>query len=422
MSTSDQNAIDEKKGENTEFKPDFKGFIKNYLISIIFTIGVGVFIVGTIGLYTTKVAQSNILPDDVELAPFTVIDRIVNDIYVDVNIMKPSIFSDSSECSSQKAVFNSQEYLDSFKRSFLCYIKSKANPDGGLFSNAPLYFSHVYENLIAKNFLATNTIFLYLSQLPESLIMILFGLFGIAIWLLMYFFNMCISIFYHFVSIPQLFRDISDDKWESNKDISFIRIMKLIMFFFIWVPVGFISATLSPLFFTLYGIFAPLFATYQIKQTNKKNNVFDFIKDTFVYKKLLFFILATVSLFSNGYKYLGPASVIGISIAVLFAYFMGLYSNEIPEPGVEGFTNKIRQNVRQAKVEEVNYSNAKLVEICKQIPEIDEKMEKIIQNGMFRPLVGGNGTISNGTISNGTISNGQQGGTKKHKKFNFRIV
>ena len=84
--TENTNVIDEKKNEfkNSNTTSDFKGFIKNYLLSIVFTIGI--FIIGGIGLYTTKIAQSNILPDNIELAPYTVFDRIVNDKPIDINI------------------------------------------------------------------------------------------------------------------------------------------------------------------------------------------------------------------------------------------------------------------------------------------------------------------------------------------------
>jgi hypothetical protein len=393
---TEENTIDEKKGEDTKTKSDIKGFIKNYLVSIIFTIGICIFVIGTIGLYTTKVAQANILPDNIDLAPYTNIDRVVHDIPIDINITKPSMFAEAKDSFSQKAFFHSKEYLESFKKSFMCKLRENAQPGASAFSNAPLYFANVYENMMAKNFLAINTIFLYLSYLPESLIMMLYGLLGILLWLALYFFNICIGIFYHLVSIPQLFRDVSEadtNKWESNKDISLIRITKMIMFFFIWLPVGCISAFISPLFFTLYGLMAPLFSTYEIKQTNKTSNIFDFIKDTFVYKKLLFFILATVSLFSNGYKYLGPLSLVGIVIAVLFAYFMGLYSNDVD---MDNLTQRIRQSVKQSALD-IDKNN--LVDICKPIPTED---------------------VSNGSISNGTISGGsmQQGGSK----YKFRIV
>ena len=384
--TEDTSAIDDKKTEDTGgTAPDFKGFVTNYISSIVFTIGVSIFIIGGLGLYTTKVAQSNILPDNIELAPYTIIDRVVENIPIDINVMRPTFWSENKDTVSQKAIFNSQEYLDSFSNSFICSLKDKANAKGG--SNAALFFSRVYDNIIAKNLLAINTIFFYLSYLPESMIMLLYGFLGIFIWMALYFFNMCISIFYHIVNIPELFRATTKKdifEWESDETLSYFRFFKFLLFFFIWIPVGMFSTFLVPIFFTLYGLVSPLFATYTINKTKKSYGVYDFIKDTFAYKKFFFFILATISLFSNGIKYLGTNSIIGIIVAVIFAYFMGLYTNEMPDVGSDGFTIKIRENIKQAKI--VPIDDTKLVEICPQIVIDDYKLKNIIKNGTFRKL------------------------------------
>ena len=388
--TEDTSTIDEKKGEDTESSTKFKDFIYNYLSSIIFTIGIGIFFIGSLGLYTTKVAQANILPDNIELAPYTVIDRIVKDIPIDINIMRPSYLSETKDILSQKAIFNSQEYLDSFNKSFLCSLKKNAeNPNGGG-SNASLYFSYVFDNIVAKNFLVMNTIFLYLSYLPESLIMLLYAIFGIFLWIGLYFFNICISIFYHIINIPQLFRNPSEkfpEKWESSENIGFFNdIPKLLLFCFFWWWVGIISAILSPIFFTIYGLISPLYATYEVKQTKKTFNVINFILNTFVYKKLFFLILATLSLFSNGVTYLGSNSIIGIIIAIIFACFIGLFYNEIPEPNTDGFTLKIRQNIKQATVAAVDLNKPLKVKICPTIPIDDIKIQKILDSGTYRSL------------------------------------
>jgi len=392
MSTTENtSAIDEKKAEESgtsTTSPDFKGFIANYLSSIIFTIGITIFIIGGLGLYTTKVAQANILPDNIELAPYTIIDRIVNDKVnpIDINIMRTSFFSEYKETLSQKATFNSQEYLDNFNQSFLCILKKYSEPNAGLFANATLYFSFVYDNLVANNFLAINTIFFYLSYLPESIIMLLYGIFGIFLWIGLYFFNVCISIFYHIINIPQFFRtssETNDKQWESMENISFIRFIKLILFFFLWIWVGLLSATITPTFFTLYGLISPLFATYKIKNGKNTNNVTDFLYENLIYKKFFFFILATLSLFLNGIKYLGNNSIIGIIVAVIFAYFMGLYKNEMPNMN-DSFTFKIKQHIRQTPLS-TKINEPQLVEICQPIPINDKKMEKLISKAKNKP-------------------------------------
>lgn len=383
MSSSDTNAIDEKKTEEELTNPNFKSFAYNYLYSIIVTIGIMIFIIGSLGLYTTKVAQSNILPDNIDLAPYTIFDRVVKDIPIDINVVRPSFMSDFKDCFSQKALFNSQEYLDSFNESFLCLLKKNAEPNAGIFSNAALFLSKVYDNIIAKNFTIVNSIFVSLSYFPEWFIMIVYGMFGIILWFVLWFITTCLSIVYHIINIPELFKEETAEKtnkWETDENVSLMRFTKLLLFFFIWLPLGFASTFITPFFLSIYALIAPLYAKYKIKDQNQSYNVFDFIKNTFAYKKMFFFILSSISLITNGQKYLGNNSLIGIFIAIIFAYFMGLYSNEVPS-SEDGFTMKIRQNIKQAPVEELNMANPKLVQICKKMPMTEEIEELLSKNG-----------------------------------------
>jgi hypothetical protein len=405
MSREDTSAIDDKKAEASgdKTKDDFKSFIRKFMTSIILTIGVTIFIIGGLGLYTTKVAQANVLPDNVELAPFTIFDRVVKDIPIDINVMRSSFFTENKETLSQKAIFQTKEYLDSFSDGFLCSLKANADVNSGWFANILLFLSTVYDNIIAKNFYFMNNIFFYFSYLPESIIMLLYGIFGIFIWMGLYFWNVAISIFYHFINIPNFFRTSDNGKWEAAESISLLRFTKFLLFFFIGLPIGLVSTFVAPPIFTIYTLFAPLFAKYKVQKTDKTYNVIDFIRDTFSYKKFYFFILATISLIYNGVNNLSPYSLFGIAIAIVFAYVMGLYSNKMPEDGVDGFSVKIRQSIRQATVESINLSNPKLVEICKQIPVADALLENKIKRGSYRTkatnvLNGGNDVDNNKDI------------------------
>jgi hypothetical protein len=401
MATTQDNSINQKKNEKTgtNSNQQLMGFIKNYLYSIIFTIGVGVFIIGGIGLYTSKVAQSNILPDDTYLAPFTNIDRIVKETPINMNIMSPSLFSDPKDYISQKAYFNSKQYLDSFKKGFLCTLKKYATPNSGIFANVPLYFSFVYDDIVATNFCFINFIFYYLNYLPESVIMLLYAIFALFFWLLLYLFNIGISIYYHIVNLPQLFRVSAADTWfgflfgdssssrywESEENISFFHFGKICLFFFLYWWIALFSIWITPPFSTIYAIFAPLFATYKLEKTEKNFNVLDFLLDTIVYKKLFFFILATISLVSNGITYLGNSSILGIIIAIIFLYFLGLYNNSLPNVDTDGFTQGLAK-LQKGIVEDINFSYPKKINICPEIPlenqnTIIQSLKKKMQSG-----------------------------------------
>ena len=426
MSTKeDTNVIDEKKKQENVFKPNFKDFIKNYIYSIAFTICFSIFIIGSLGLYTTKVAQANILPDDIELAPYTIYDRIVDDKPIDINVMRPNFLYEYYDTFSQKAIFDSQEYLDRFSDTFVCYLKKKSNTYNGISANGFLYFSNVYDNILANNYQMINTFFSYLSFFPESIIMLLYGFFGIFIWLAIYGLTFLSSIVHHFINIPKLFRDdlVNSKDWGYKP--------KQIALSFLWMFVGLFSAFLSPVFFTIYGLLSPLTASYKIKETGKINGLFDFIKDAFAYKKYFFFILATISLFSNGSTCLGYSAVFGIIIAVIFAYFMGLYENQMPNSGDDGFTSNISEDITISPVKKLN--KTKLVKVCENIP-IDTELDGNPNPGNFRqvskPKSGEDITNPYIPVSQTTkVIPSQSGGTKFKskpinftKKYNIRLV
>ena len=346
MSTSETtSSIDEKKTDETgPVQPDFKAFVFNYIYSIIFTIGVGIFIIGGLGLYTAKVAQSNILPADTDYAPFSDLigENITENRQIPMNIMRPHFFSPTDKTTSQTAIFNSEEYLDSFVNSFVCALKTWADPSGGFLSSYALYFSKVYDNIVAKNFLFINFVFGGLGQLfPESIIMLIYACFGPIIWIILFLFSNGLSILFHVVKIGELFRGkTSTEKnvvWSNFDLFSLNGFFQFLFFIFLGFTICLISTFVTPIIFTLYALIAPLTAKYKLIDTSgndkpvlENQGVMNFITSTFVYKKFFFFILASLSLIGNGFSYLGSSYLVGIIIAIIILYFIGFYNNPIP--------------------------------------------------------------------------------------------
>jgi hypothetical protein len=360
---SDMSSIDEKK-EPVVSPTNYTLFIMNYIISIIITIGILIVLIGSLGLYTTKVAQSNILPDNINLAPYTDIARDIKEMAIDMNIMKDRTWTGKlTNIYSQKAYFNEKQYIANFKDtltgSALNSLKEWSEPTNGIIANPALYLSQIYNSLIANNFAFINTVFLYLSYFPEWTIMLLYGFFGFFIWMALYLFNFCASILYHFTNILNLFRTtLSGDntKWETNATVSlfgFNRITKWICFWFLWWWLAFISIFLTPIITSLLALISPLQASYKIDiKSKKKMGILDFITDTIVYKKTFIFILATISLLYNSITILGAQSLIGVIVAIIFSYFIGLYTQTIPELNdITNFSqNLANQTVIQAKL------------------------------------------------------------------------
>ena len=353
--TEDTSTIDEKKESGTSTSnPNFPKFIRGYLYAFVGYILFSIVLIGGLGLFTTKVSEANILPDNMDFFPYTNIEPVIQQIPININIMKPSLISKEEDILSQKAIFNSKEYLDSFNNSLLNFLQKASQDPSISFSNIPLYLSYVYSNITCRGYQGMNTIFSILNKyLNESGIMFIYGTFGFFIWIALFVINVFWSWVYHLIYIPQLFRDSYIDKetnkdtWESSQNIGFFKPLRLIFFCFFWWLI-IIPAMLSPIIITFSNLISPLCATYKIKDQDKfirnKNgtstnfNILDFIKQTAHYKTFFIVVMSTIALATNGLNYLGYSSLIGILIAIGFAYFMGLYNNPMPELGVDGFT------------------------------------------------------------------------------------
>jgi len=380
MSTTETtSSIDDKKTDDTgstSTQPDFKAFVFNYIYSIIFTIGVSIFIIGGLGLYTTKVAQSTILPDSVDYAPYSDLigENVSANIQIPMNIMRPHFFSPPEKTTAQTAIFNSEEYLDSFVKSFICALKSWANPNGGFLSSYALYFSKVYDNIVAKNFMFMNFVFGGLGQiLPESIIMLVYAFFGPLIWIVLFLFSNGLSILYHVVKVGELFRGKTGSEkevvWSKFDLFSMNGFFQFLFFMFLGCAICIISTFVTPIIFTLYALISPLTAKYKLIDTTdgdkpvlENQGVINFITSTFVYKKFLFFVLASLSLITNGNTYLGSSYLVGILIAIIILYFIGFYKNPIP---MHDDDLTFRPSKRSQKV-------PKTPEVCPPIPEEDQ--------------------------------------------------
>jgi len=216
-STSVEDKKDEDSGENVTKQIDLKGFIVAYLSTII---GIFfVFLMGGIGLYTTKVVQSNILPDSSQLPPFKDTGKDTNgkdididldlDIkLVDMHIIRPTFFADYNECYSQKCLFNAPDFYNSFKTNFItCGMKQNA-VYGKSSANLCLYLSDVYPSIVAMNFYIIKILFNVIGFIPEELIMVLFTFCFFYYLMFLYFANLAIGIFFHITKFSKCFEKI----------------------------------------------------------------------------------------------------------------------------------------------------------------------------------------------------------------------
>lgn len=410
-------------GNGKTTKEKWVSFLKTYGGSLLLTITFAIFLVGSTGLYATKVAQANILPTNVAWSPFTNVERSVRHVAVDLHCVPVFATASGANLGSQKAQFSAEHYNLGFKDSFLCSLKSNAKPENGLLGTASLFFYNVFAQMTAKNAIIHQTVFGALSHLPEWAVMIVYGLFGWLFWIGIYFANFGMNLFYMLVNIPQLFRaaaEKNEKAWQPEDAISF-RFLSFLLLCFLWFPIGIASAFLTPIWFSVYSLMLPLSANYVHSfvsgmsgssesegegkgagasasaestqqggggggaghggvgrgDTYTLHGFMDFVKGVFVYKKQLFIVLATLSLVYNAFSILDTPAAIGTCVAVLAMYFMGAYktqwggnSGALPSDFTRGWVNTM-QNIPKARAGKVQTNEG----VCPPIPVWEGKEE-----------------------------------------------
>jgi hypothetical protein len=312
----------------------FKEFFTNLTNNVIFKLVVRTIVFGTMGLYIAKVAQSNILPDDVDLSPFTDIKRNVSQTPIDVNIIKErtfwglGIWDKPINVYSEKIEFDNDEFLKSYNSSLLCLLKKYANPES-IFGNVCLYFSKVLSETTANSFWFTNKLFNVYNYLPEWLIMLTSGFYPSIFLGLFFVFNLLAGIIPHIKHLIQYFRkpSWSGSEWESEGNIHFLRPIKWILFWFLWFWISLNSMIIMPIYLTFYNFIAPLTAKYKVQGEPKERHFGNFLLDTIFYKKSFLLSIFSYYLGVNAFKFLPKMYFAALIISLFFIVMYNVLFN-----------------------------------------------------------------------------------------------
>ena len=356
-STSDTSAIDEKKGEDTEFEDNLGKDITKFLMSLL-VIVLGLIIYFSLGscvLYGCKIAQSNILPTDEKCMPYE--SREPNIQPIQINIFE-TMFKDPAL--SPKISF---PYLKNNKNTILDILRDyKQKPNSHFLVN---YFISIMESLLTFNFSALNTFLNLLNQVPEFLILI-FGpiimMFCTSIILVIDFFYVIFLWFYQmswFFSENLNTSDTGKPKWESSLGLikSFTGCLLVFLFFIIfWV--GLLVIPFIP-FIAPLTMLISIFTILSCKgeMNNKVVSILSIIKDVFKYNKLTITSIITFFVILCAFATLGGLAG-GVSIFTVALIYFGILSINIFNPINEDNLSKV-----------VSYDQAKRT--CKIIKEIE---------------------------------------------------
>jgi hypothetical protein len=383
MSTEAINNLQNQK--NPKDDPNFVKFITNF--GVFTGVVIGFVVLGSIGLYMAKVAESGILPTDANFKPYTC--ELPNPPLPEPSFIKMNIVREfgmkgmavllgfkAINAYSQLAKFDVKAMEKGFKSSLIKSLyEATQNPDPNNKewkpTNFALWRSDVLNQMVASSFGFIQATFKSLSQMPEWLAMLIFGLIGLIFIPFFIIYNIGASFWCHFKSLANvgfsltkgfdflraktreengekdfdkpnyIMRMIGIEKERTPDEIEHIKkevtIGSRIVSWILWIlttiglSIYFLGSMLlfSPIYLTFYTMFKTLLARYKLKIEDEFSpqgggisglkSIITFIKDTFSYKRTYIIFLSIVNLFMNTNTYLGADYFVGVVIAVILA-------------------------------------------------------------------------------------------------------
>ena len=368
---TNNDAINNKKNKNTN-GPNVGGFILYYTLGLL---GIILWVLfGTTWLYISKLAKSGI-PTDTKYEPYTCdinpelgknpdgtkITVPMNTVY-ELGMKGLAFWQILSDTAinkwQQEATIETREFIDSFKDTLIEEMRDSANIKGtGPAASTSLskFWSIIINNTAARGFRSYDMFSIKSDKISDSLKIIVYGLFGLILFPFIWLINGFCSAWY-FIKAA-LFEENLDNMNDGGADNILDSIGSLkyldtddagafgiknwpkaigrgILWIMIWM---FIFPVFTFFVLPVYSTFMPFFkmlfsGSYTLKVDNKFYNsnehtdsksFWDFVKDTFAYKRTLLLLLSVLNLFTCANTYLGQHYLGAVVIAVIFATIFG---------------------------------------------------------------------------------------------------
>jgi hypothetical protein len=322
---SDTPELDKKKkeinSEPTAGNQPFKN-IGSFLISLLITIllVVGYFIFGSIVLFECKLAQSNIVPTNLECYPYT-------DTNADIQKIITNIFITNTEPQeSVKLSFPYDKYnaknivLDIFR-------KYKEEPSSNFLIN---YLIAILEGLINYSNNSLTSFFNLLNGMPEILIIIFGPILSMIYFCIAPIIGIFVFIYHYFTEMKWFYKEHVTTNSSSSKPIwtntnlfepvRFGTSLFLVFLFFIlfWIVLFTVTPVLCIIIF--YMCFFMTLG-YKGEIDNKKATVLTIIQDVFKYYKVTMTTIFSVMMIISSFSNLGAISGVFSMLTILLIYF-----------------------------------------------------------------------------------------------------
>jgi len=373
--TNTDNVESKKKEQANEVKTtDWKKFAMKFSTSFVLTICLGVVVFGACGLYTTKVAQSNILPSEVKFAPYTDTDYKLDSsadnpakIFMNIIKIRPwkgfNFWDDPISVHSQEATFIKENFSDTWIFKTLCSLNESAKKND-TFSNMSYMMHDELKTNLANAFGIVNTIYSLLYKLPEWVVMLFYFTAIPFIGIFLLFYNGIRALITHLGNTSAAFREYNteNEEWEKwpllDKRRGWLYFFWVIIVFIFYLFISFYLAIFMSFFTTIYSLFTPLSKEYNLKGSKETYGFGTFLRDTFVYKKSFILFLTAYTLLDSVKTYLNNSNyMIGCVIAILIlAIGFNIFNptdpsfNDVTQQNFTESPGKISRNITSKQV------------------------------------------------------------------------
>jgi hypothetical protein len=368
---SDTSTLDNKRKQQTPDKPkEFTNFFLGIFVQLI-VFGV-LILIGSLALYSGKVAQTNIMPTCLSYAPYTDVIPSIQQIPVDINVVKTDKGSFST-----KIEFPLEENFKTINNT-LGILKNWIN---GSNSNVyKLYIATCLQQLISCNLTITNNINNFAnSMLTETWFVLLGPYILFFTGILTSVINTFYLIILWFYNIYLLFseKDLSNGKttWKEGAMWGLFNwwwaAIYVFAFTILFLTVGMsmvipITAGLTSLFCTLF----PLFMKSRNSETGRNYGILETIKNILKFKLNVIMIVVSLYIISSANSNFGGyAAFVSLVACVILYFFSSVYHRYVPKTS-DHVSLGLGDYVQAQKI-------CVLTETSENQPSMIEKIEKL---------------------------------------------
>ena len=341
------NSSDTNEDTNTgsdEYWTNLKKFLQTTISVIIFFIiyyfGSGFF------LFLCKLAQSNILPTDLNCYPYT--DNKPNIQTIDTNIFKT--YSDPQMAMKLSFPYNSYNSSSKILDLFRSY---KEDPSSSAIGN---YFISIIESLISQNYKFINYIANIINGLPEVLIVIFAPIIFSILLFILFLYDHLYLIYLWFAKMDWFFK-INANSEQSKKPlwvdvsllnpISYFCAIILVLVFILLFFILLLGLPVLPLITVSWCIFSCLFYTGEMY--GKSTSLLSIISQLFKYYKISFMTIISFFIIVSAFGTLGVLpGVFCVSVIVLI--YFGVISIDLFKRNTEVGLTKVVSDEQAKKV------------------------------------------------------------------------